>query len=239
MIDYLIVIYKNYELLDLQVNNFKKRFPSKDYKLVVIDNTPNDEKKAIPIDPIIDKFIPIDSFPTFDGISHGNAIDIGLTYCDSDIVGITDSDYFILNNNIHSYVYDKFDQGYLAVGTEYNDGEDTSFWVNICPSNFQNIPCCFGSYYDRNLAKTKSWTVTPDEVEQNRSTGFVEVGWKIRKYILENNVKTFNWKTKNNNYGACYFENECGDLMGFHYVAGSHRRWNPASRIELEKIIEM
>ena len=100
MINYLIVIYKNYDLLDIQVNNFKHKFPEKDYLLTVIDNTPNQEKQNIIVDPIIDQYVSIDSQPTFDGTSHGNAIDVGLEYCSGDIIGILDSDYFILNDQI-------------------------------------------------------------------------------------------------------------------------------------------
>lgn len=237
MIDYLIVIYKNYELLNLQVRNFKRLFNKEDYNLVVVDNTPNGEKVQIELDPIIDKFILLDSFPTFDGISHGNAIDEGLKHCNSEIVSVMDSDYFILNPNIHYYILDKFKDGYLAVGTEYNDGKDTSYWVNLCPENFKDIPCCFGSYYKKELALADSWIVTPEEVEKNRSNGFVEVGFKIRKYILDNKLKTFSWKTSAIQYGNCYFNNEFDQVMGFHYVAGSHRRWDNNSKFELEKLI--
>ena len=237
MIDYLIVIYKNYELLNLQIRNFKKLFNKEEYNLIVVDNTPNGEKIEIEPNEIIDKIILLDSFPTFDGISHGNAINEGLKYCNSEILCIMDSDYFILNPYIHSYILTKFEEGYVAVGTEYNDGKDTNYWVNMCPSNFENIPCCFGSYYQKELALAESWIVTPEEVERNRSTGFVEVGCKIRKYILDNNLKTFNWKTSSSQYGNCYFANEYDQVMGFHYVAGSHRRWDNNSKFELEKII--
>ena len=131
MIDYIIVIYKNYDLLELQVENFKRLFPNKDYRLIVVDNTPDTEKRIIEAcsDPIINNFILCESIPTFDGLSHGKAINEGLKYVQSDIVGIIDSDYFILNKNIHDYVYKKFSQGYKAIGTEYNDGKDTKNWV--------------------------------------------------------------------------------------------------------------
>jgi hypothetical protein len=237
MIDYLIVIFNNYDLLDLQVYNFKKRFNEEDYNLVVIDNTLDHLKKDVFLDDVIGTFIKVDSSPTFDGVSHGKAIDIGLQYCESEIVCIQDSDFFFLNSDIHSYVKEKFDLGYKAVGTEYNDGKDTAHWVNMSPNNFKDIPCCFGSYYEMELAKSQSWIINEEEVNQNRSTGFVEVGWRIRKHILDNNIKTMNWKTDSNNYGHCYFKDE-EQIMGFHYVAGSHRRWNDNSKQELLTIIE-
>lgn len=235
MIDYVTVIYRNYDLLDLQVKNFRKRL--KDYNLIVVDNTPDNEKKIIHQDDVPFRLVQLESKPTFDGVSHGRAIDYGLKFCTTGIVGIIDSDFFILNNSIHQYVFDRFEDGYKAVGCEYNDGKDTSFWVNKNPKLFENIPCCFGSYYDLDLARSKTWVITEEEVNQNRASGYVEVGCKIRKHIVENNIKTLNWKNDATNYGTGFFRNEKNEVMGVHYVAGSHRRWNAQSKKELERII--
>lgn len=241
MIDYIIVIYKNYDLLELQVENFKRLFPKHEYNLIVVDNTPDDEKRTTSActDPIIDFFVRCDSVPTFDGLSHGKAINEGLKYVRSSIVGIIDSDYFILNGNIHNYVYDKFRQGYKAIGTEYNDGKDTKHWVEKNPKAFENIPACFGAYYEADLAKSHSWIITEQELNNNRSTGYVEVGYRIRKYIFENNILSENWKTDATDYGNCYFKNGSGDMMGVHYVAGSHRRWNNTSMAEIKDILSL
>ena len=58
MIDYCLIIYKNYGLLNLQEKNFKKRFNKKDYRLIVIDNTPNLLKKDYKVDrSVVDEFI--------------------------------------------------------------------------------------------------------------------------------------------------------------------------------------
>lgn len=236
MIDYCIVIYKNYGLGSLQEMNFKRRFNKKDYRLIIVDNTPDDLKIDFKYDPkIVDKFIPIKSTPTFDGISHGNALNEGLKHCETDIVSILDSDFFLLNNNIHDYVHSKFNQGYQAVGCEFNDGTDASErWRNLNPKNFENIPCCFGAYYKRELATADSWIITNDEVQQNMSTGFVEVGYRIRKHILDNNIKTLAWNTTISK--PCYFRNEDQVVMGMHYVAGSHVR---ASHRDLQEIYNL
>jgi 2-polyprenyl-3-methyl-5-hydroxy-6-metoxy-1,4-benzoquinol methylase len=209
--------------------------------LIVVDNTPDSEKRTTDActDPIIDTFVKCESVPTFDGLSHGKAINEGLKYVLSDIVGIIDSDYFILNNKIHDYVYKKFKEGYKAIGTEYNDGKDTKSWVAMNPKAFENIPVCFGAYYDTELARSHSWVITEQELNENRSTGFVEVGYRIRKHIFENNVKSENWKTDATDYGNCYFKNSDGETMGVHYVAGSHRRWNEASINEIKDIISL
>ena len=86
MIDYLTVVYKNYDLLNLQLDNFKKRFSDNSYRLIVVDNTPDIEKKKIERSDEIDIVVELESVPTFDGISHGRSIDVGLDYCESDIV---------------------------------------------------------------------------------------------------------------------------------------------------------
>lgn len=239
MIDYLIVIYRNYDLLELQVENFKKRLQPSDYRLIIVDNTPDSEKKSIQCANLIDcQVVTLESKPTFDGVSHGRAIDYGLQYCTSNIVAIIDSDFFILNHNITSYIKNKFDQGYEAVGCEYNDGDGTKGVVNRNPKLFENIPCCFGAYYRYELARSASWVVTQQEVNDNLNTGFVEVGFKIRKYILENNVKTLNWKNDATSYGPGFFKNENNETMGVHYVGGSHRRWNSTSKETLKNIIK-
>ncbi len=241
MINYIIIIYKNYDLLDLQVENFKRLFPNKDYRLIVVDNTPDSEKRITEAckDSIIDSFVLCESTPTFDGLSHGKAINEGLKYVNSDIVGIIDSDYFILNKNIHEYVYKKFEQGFKAIGTEYNDGKDTKNWVLKKPEAFENIPVCFGAYYNTELARSHSWVITEKELEEGRSSGYVEVGFKIRKHIFENNILSENWKTDATNYGNCYFKNSDGEMMGVHYVAGSHRRWKEALLTEIRDIISL
>jgi hypothetical protein len=238
-IDYVVVLYDNYYLLDLQVKNFRKRFNRDDYRLIVVDNTPDKRKSPDYANSFlehIDCYVTKESTEQFDGISHGSAIDFGLQYCESSIIGIIDSDFFPLNRDIHKYINNKFDDGYKAVGCEYNDGTpDTAAWVNLNPKNFENIPVCFGAYYSSDVAKAASWVITPDEVNQNRSTGFVEVGYRIRKHILDNSIKTTNWKTGQGR--PCFFKD--GDTtMGVHYVAGSHRRNKYENLSEMYEIIE-
>lgn len=236
MIDYLTVIYRNYDLLELQVENFKKRFDKKHYNLIVVDNTPDLEKKVLTITEDY-KYIYCHSTPTtFGGFSHGRAIDYGLKFCTTKIVSIIDSDFFILNNNMHHYIVDKFEKGYKAIGAELN----RKCLTEKNPENFKNIPCCFCSYYDINLAKSKSWIVT--QKERRLANFCLEVGWKIRKYILDNQIKTLTWKSKDDyDNNDCYFENEIGDLMGMHYVGGSgsvgSRSWNKQSKQDLKSKI--
>lgn len=237
MIDYLIVIYKNYKLLDLQIENFKKNFLNKDYRLIVVDNTPDIEKQEIKYENEIDvKVIVEDSHLRFDGVSHGQSIDIGLQYCDSPIVCLIDSDFFFLKKDIHEYAKQKFSEGYVAFGTEYNDGCPTSFYNQPkFKKDFENVPSGFGSFWDNKLIKSDTWVITEEECNELRETGYNHAGWRIRKNHI--GMKTFTWKTDINQYGNCFFKDENGELMGFHYVGGSHRRWNENSYSEIQKII--
>ena len=238
MIDYLTIIYRNYDLLDLQIENFKKRFSGKDYRLIVVDNTPDFEKQEIKHKDDIDVIVLLESVPTFDGISHGQAIDTGLQYCESPLVCLLDSDFFFLNGDVHEYAKEKFSLGYVAFGTDYDDGSGTRILTEKFPQNFDNIPAGFGSFWDINLIKSHSWVITQHEVHENSSIGFVDVGWRIRKHIVDNKLKTFTWKTDSDHYGDCFFKNEFGQVMGFHYVGGSHRRWNENTYNELKTIID-
>lgn len=244
MIDYLTVLYKNYDLIDLQLDNFKKRFSKKDYRLIVVDNTPDQEKREIKRSSEIDIIVDLESRYTFDGISHGGAIDTGLKYCESKIVCIFDSDFFFLSSDLNSYAYEKFREGYVAVGAEWDDGSGTRPWVQRFPDKFKNIPCAFGSFYDLDLAKSESWIITAEEVERNKPEGFIEVGWRIRKNIIENHIKTLSWKLSPisddenfSGYGNCFFENEDSKMVGVHYVAGSHVRWNSNTYLEIQKLL--
>jgi len=139
---------------------------------------------------------------------------------------------------IHNYIEEKFSDGYKAVGTEYNDGDGTNIITNRFIENFEDIPCCFGTFYDLDLARSESWIVSSEELSVNASNGFVEVGWRIRKKIIDYKIKTKNWKTNSTGYGDCFFKNEDDDIMGFHYVGGSHRRWSPSSYQEIKNIID-
>lgn len=236
MIDYIITIYQNYDLLQLQLMNFRRRLSPGDYRLIIVDNTPLGQKQTIQIDPQINHLILPIEFPySFDAASHGSAIDYGLTYASTPIVAILDSDFFILHNDIHDYVDRVFSQGFKAVGCEYNDGDLTKNWVNINPKNFENIPCCFGAYYTRELATSASWALFQNEIDC--STAFIETGAKIRRHILNNNVKTMNWKTDAYEYGMCYFKDQ-EHTMGMHYLAGSHRRWTTTTFSEIQNVIE-
>ena len=229
-IDYIMVIFRNYGLLDIQRELFD-RYNDSDYKLIIVDNTPESEKQNI--DPRKNELVvQRNSSNEFDGISHGAAIDYGLTFVESDIVCIMDSDFFILDRNIHSYIREKINCGYEAIGTEFGDGP---FRLRHDPSKFDNIPVCFCFFCKTEFAKKYTWVVAPNEV--NFSNSFIETGWRFREHILNNNTKVIGWKIDDiqTNTKQIY-RNESGEVVGMHYFAGSHFRINENIKDEFKRV---
>lgn len=248
-IDFLIVIYKNYELLYLQSDNFKTLFDQSTYRLIFIDNTPEAERKEIDLDRLTDNCsIHINPNPdhSHDGASAGSALNFGRQYCTSDIVCIMDSDFFLTHSGIINLVKKELTQ-YKAIGTEYYDGEPTiaQSWVEIRKIHkhkFTNIPCCFCMFMTQDILNSDTWVVTVKESSHNRSESFIETGWRIRKYILNNNIPTKTWKGYQpmDSQGTelpTYFKTDNDELVGFHYQRGSHRRSN-LTDIEIPELLK-
>ena len=250
MIDYLTVCYKNYDLISLQIENFKSRFNRSDYRLIVVDNTPDKQKNKelnnqFRESGIVDLIIEIPSSDgMFDAVSHGGAIDEGLKYCNSDIICIFDSDFFILDNDINEYILDKFGEDYCGVGSPFNCSSIHQKWVNKSPKDFENIPMGYGSYFSSEIAKSNTWVLTNEECNIHKtipSNTFIETGWRIRKHILDNNLKTMTWDTTHvdfENGEIQYIRNENDKLVGIHSWAGSHRDNTPSKNNKIREILK-
>lgn len=249
-IDFLIVIYKNYDLLHLQIDTFKKLFLPEEYRLIFIDNTPDQEvsiidKTTLPENCFVYKNTSPDH--SHDGASAGSALNFGRQYCTSDIVCVMDSDFFITNRNIINIVNKEL-QSYKAIGTEYYDGEPdfVQSWVQIRKEyehKFTNIPCCFCMFMHKDILNADSWIVTAKESSHNRRESFIETGWRIRKYILDNNIPTKTWLgyqplEAQGTELPTYFKTEQDELIGFHYQRGSHRRSN-LTDIEIPELLKI
>lgn len=242
-IDYLTVCYKNYDLILLQIENFKKLFGT-DFNLLLVDNTPNQFKnfellKKIESENPNIKIVNRDyDFNEFDGVSHGHAIDIGIQNCYNDIICVFDSDFFFLHKNLNEYVLNLFNSGYYAVGCEFNDGTtDSTDYIDKYPENFIGAPVCYAAFYHIDVAKSSTFKIENSEVIENRYTnGYIETGWRIRKYIIDNKLKGITWKAERN-ARPCFFKNEDNELIGVHYVAGSHRNYNQQTLEDLGNII--
>lgn len=245
MIDFLIVIYKNYDLMYYQSEHFARLYEAyfqnnfrRTYRLIFIDNTPLEFRKSVNYDLLTENchvFINDNQDNTHDGASQGAAIDFGRQYCSSPIVCVMDSD-FIFTSYIpidgHSILNEfKEDLNLNAIGTEYYDGEsDVEYaWKNIVSKNkglFENIPCCFCMFLKQDLLNSHTWKVTHEE-SLLKSNTFIETGWRIRNHILEYRLKTKTWTgyQLDNALGTespSYF-NYGENLIGFHLQRGSHR----------------
>lgn len=245
-IDFLIVIYRNYDLLYLQIENFKELAANVanpiEHNIIFIDNTPElyrqdiDEAK-LPTNCKV--YVNESPDHSHDGASQGSAINYGRQYCTSEYVCILDSDFFITNPKI-------LDKDYLinligdnqAVGTEYYDGEPTipQCWAVIRSYRekyFTNIPCCFCMIVNQTILNCDSWITTAQESSTGWSNDycFIETGWRIRRYILDNNIKTaaFSGMQIGPDIGTespTFFLTFDRELFGVHYQRGSHRKSN-------------
>jgi len=229
-IDYIVVIFRNYNLLEIQRELFDNFNPN-EYRLIIVDNTPDHEKKPIQARPN-ELVVCRNSINEFDGVSHGAAIDYGLTFVESDIVCIIDSDFFILDTDIGKYVRERIEQGYEAIGTEFGD---KPFRDRHDPSKFDNIPCVFCYFCKTEFARKYSWIV--DRHEVNFETSFIETGWRFRKHILDNNTRVIGWKIDNIEVNTKQiYRNEFGKVVGMHYFAGSHFRINEDIKGEFDRL---
>lgn len=230
-IDYILVIFRNYDLLDIQRELFSKLNIS-DYRFIIVDNTPDSEKK--PIQPTENELVVLrNSINEFDGVSHGAAIDYGLTFADSNIVCIMDSDFFIFNKNIHNYIRDRINSGYEAIGATFG----SPHYRNTFPELFDNIPVCFCYYCKREFAKQYTWVV--DRHELNFAGSFIETGWRFRDHVIRNKTKTIGWSIDNiHENSKQIYRNESGEIVGMHYFAGSHVSMNSDFRNEIKKYVQ-
>jgi hypothetical protein len=186
MIDIIIPVYLNYDLVYHQIERWKKI--KGDWRLLLCDNTPSQQRKEIHIeheytDRILLFFNDSDGI---DGERHGGVIDFMIRQSSSDIIGIQDTDFFWLDDDILEYVIRYFKNGYKCIGTElfYSGFE----YVNdMYPERHGCLaPCVFGMFVDRQLASEQTFIVT-------RHEGYVEkreTGWRLRKRIIDENIKS-------------------------------------------------
>lgn len=226
MITYIIICYINYEIVRLQVENFKNKFTPNTYKLKIIDNTPIGDKKIEYIEYIknsnnVTDFINVDelNIEYFDGISHGHAINVGISNCDTEFICIMDSDFFFIKDNIHIDAIDCLKNGFDAVGCEFNDGTDYCVeFVEKYKDKFNN-GTAFCGFYKTDMVRNIYWIVTQDDT--NVGDGYVEVGYKVRKYMNENELCTKQWKVVNTERPT-FFKNDNNEMIGVHLVRGTY-----------------
>jgi hypothetical protein len=244
MIDIIIPVYINYDLLYHQFERYRHIIG--EWRLLVCDNTPIEQSRAIIIPEYLNGRVQLfrNDSGGIDGERHGGVIDYMVRQSTSDIIGIHDTDYFWLDNNILEYVQRFFDSGYKCVGTElyYNNFE----YVNkLYPQRHGCLaPCVFGMFIDRQLALSDTFVVTRHEgCEEKRETG-----WRIRQKIIQENIKSIVFPAVQHpaqkysmvprmNYPWFYAGNR--GFLGVHLVGGTSYNIDYTSELlkEIYKII--
>lgn len=180
--DICIPIFRNYALAYLQEEWWRENIKG-NYRLIIGDNTPAQEKQHINLNLEIHQFN-TDNYA--DGVSHGQCLDKLTQIAQSPIIGYVDSDFFWLDPNILSYVEDLFEKGYRAVGCA---GFYRDFQSRIDPRHPHRAghlaPICWGMFVDKNLVKDITFVVDHEKIAQ-----FVETGWRLRDHLIKNKIPT-------------------------------------------------
>lgn len=240
MIDIIIPVYLNYDLVYHQINRWKQI--KGDWRLLLCDNTPINIRKEIVIeDSYKDKILLFsDDSDGIDGERHGGVLDYMVQKATSDIIGIQDTDFFWLDDDILEYVIRYFNNGYKVVGTElfYND---FGYVNDMYPERHGCLaPCIFGMFIDRKLASEQTFIVTRNEGYNEKR----ETGWRLRKRIIDENIKSivfpcvqhpFQKKSNVSNINLAWFYVGNHKFLGVHLVAGTSHNMNHTNKI-LEEI---
>ena len=217
MIDICMIIYRNYYLLDKQIEHWHN-YMKGDFRLLLVDNTPAAEYQYREYQgKPVQRFFPSNSF---DGISSGEAYDFILSQATSDIVGLTDPDNFWFNPYILSDVEEYFNQGYKCVGDQgfYPD------WQRIIDTGFPDFaghlaPVLWGMFIDRKLALEDTWVCEPPGVGKI-------TGWRTRKKIIDNKIPNIvfpGFFPNPDDNQVCFFGPE--DMpIGVHFLKGCSSR---------------
>lgn len=217
MIDVCMVIHKNYNLLDLQLEHLKK------FKNVgtayVIDNTPTAERKQHPYPNL--EWVDLAGI---DGTTHGLALDLLVKKAKTDVICIQDSDFFWLDKTIFEDAEEWYKAGYKNIGCAgfYPDWQaniDTRY-----PDRGGSLaPVCWGMFVDRQLASEQTFCVTAEEAAQVHETG-----WRLRKRVIDENIPRliFEGFSSATDPNLCFFRfGRVGSCIeGVHLLKGSAGR---------------
>lgn len=238
-IDIIIPICNNYFLVDKQIEMWSKI--KGNWTLNFCDNTIGTRYKfdltKYPSE-VQDK-IKWFSYSSngIDGERHGSVIDYMIKQTSSKIIGIMDSDFIWLNENIIDNILQYFNNGYKCVGAElyYHDFD----YVNkMYPSRAGWLaPCIFGMFIDRDLC-TETFICTRHEGMHE----YKETGWRMREKLIQEKVDMIIFKAfqfKEFDCGKSWFyKDENDNVVGFHLLQGSGRNNGKHSITMIDKLID-
>ena len=222
-VDIIIPIYNNYLLVDKQIETWNK-IKGK-WTLYFCDNTdggleqfdftkyPQDIQEKV-------KWFKYTS-QGIDGERHGSVIDYMVNQTTSQIIGIMDSDFIWLDENLLHNIENYFNQQYKCVGAElyYHDFEVVN---KMYPKRAGWLaPCIFGMFIDRDLC-TETFVCTRQEGYHE----YKETGWRMRQKLIQGKVKVKVFKAfqyKEFNCGKSWFYKDGKKVVGMHLLQGSGR----------------
>lgn len=222
--DIITVVYKNYELLDMQVNYWSKQ---KNCNLIVCDNTPIKFRQPIKHD--VEHYI-LD-IEGIDGETHGAALDFLIKKTKTDIIGMVDSDFFWIDPNILDFVQNRFDNNDICVGAEGFNPRLTEKHDLLYPDYKSSYaPVCWGMFIDRNLALSDTFVLTSEE-----SCWMMETGWRVRVKIIQDKLPctTFKGHYDPDDHDAkklTIFTHQ-DKIMGVHLQEGSSNQIDKISKL--------
>lgn len=237
-IDIIIPICNNYLLVDKQIETWSKIKGR--WTLYFCDNTIGGLTKfdfgKYPLE--IQKRVKWFKYDCsgIDGERHGGVIDYMIKQTSSKVIGIMDSDFLWLNENLLYTVESYFKQGYKCVGAElyYHDFD----YVNkMYPKRAGWLaPCIFGMFIDRFLC-TETFVCTKQEGHGE----FKETGWRMREKLINDNdkVKVFKaFQYKEFDCGKSWFYKDGEKVVGVHLLQGSGINNGARSITILNKLIQ-
>lgn len=188
MIDICIVNYVRYDVLNLALEHMNSL--SGDYRIFIADNTPNPDTARLhafhDINPNVHMAYVSQTPGSYEGLSHGVALDVLKHLTEAPIIGTMDPDFFWIDPQTIETVEEVFSQGVQALGCA---GWYPDWQKNLDPVHPDRkgdlAPVVWGQFLSREVAMVDTFATTPKEMQEVRETG-----WKIRRYIIENNIPT-------------------------------------------------
>lgn len=222
MIDICIIIHRNYSLLGLQLAHWS--WITGDKQLLVCDNTHQAIREPLTI---ASHSVPVKTFTLniegTDGETHGGTLDYLLRQTTTPIVGIVDSDFFWLKQDILKEIEELLAQGNRCVGVEhwYDDFEKVN---RKFPDRASYLaPSVFGIFVERDLAISVSMIST----RQEGATILAEGGWRLRRKVIDEKIphhlyRVFQYPEQTDRK-TCYF-GQPENPVGVHLLKGSGQR---------------
>jgi hypothetical protein len=249
----IIPIYRNYNLVYKQIYHYSLQ-TNKDWTILFCDNTPHNEIKTIPFDNIdlmalrsditSDKYASIkdrikwSQFNEIDGIDgerHGSTLDYMVKQATTEYIGIQDSDFFWIDEQIIDKALNYFNLGYQAVGAELFY-DDFGYVNDIYPGRAGwKAPCVFATFTRRDYLLDKTFICTQYEGHVCKR----ETGWKVRQAMIDDGLRMIVFhagKSMLQDGKSCFKSwlylgvDYPAKVIGFHLIQGSESMMNVAEQ---------